>query len=283
MVISRLLVGWLLCLCTAAQAAVTISWEAPTTRTDGTLLPASEIRGYALDMDGVTRPGLITGLSVTLTDLTPGVHCFVLRTVDTEDRVSDNSEEKCREEGTVVVDPPDPPPGNDIPTTHWSIIDFSSFEADNWLMRPEYAYNRGDPAQHKLWHSRYTPDEAQPPHHITIDLGDRYHVTGFRQVPRAGGGNAVAKAYQIHLSVDGVTWARAAGGLFPPGDAPVEIPLSPLSDSLLATSDGSMLGRYVKFTCLSEQDGGMQCSVDELHVYGNKASSPAPMPPIMVQ
>ena len=268
-----------------ALAAITVTFDRPNTRTDGSPLTQSEIDHYQVDVDGVTQPFTVPGTATSfdLAGLSTDLHCIVMRTVDTGGRMSSNSVEACKEGDIVVVDPPPLPPlAEDLSVDGWTAT-ASSFEVDNWLMRPEYAFNRGDPNEHKLWHSQYTPVEAQLPHTLTVDLGKSAVVESLAMQPRAGGGNATIKDYEFHISPDGQTWERLAAGTAPPGDFPVEVVLDPLTSSLFASADGSATGRYIRLTVLSEQDGGQQGSLDELYVRGRYVNPNPPNPLVMVE
>ena len=90
---------FILLLCTSlsakAQESVSLLFEytAPTTRVDGTALPASEIAGYELRS---SNGGLIMEIAPDVTEyvaesfsLDNGVNCFELSTKDTNGRISE--------------------------------------------------------------------------------------------------------------------------------------------------------------------------------------------------
>jgi len=79
----------LLTLCTSVFAdSAIITWTAPTERVDGTPLPAEEIGGYILRIDGVVITDTIPGSDTTYTvsGLTPGTYAFDMQTRDTVGR-----------------------------------------------------------------------------------------------------------------------------------------------------------------------------------------------------
>lgn len=91
-----------------ARAQVTndvLTWEAPTTRVDGSPLAPSEILQYRIDWSAVaggpysagtaTVPG--TALTFTRSNRTPGRACYVAVTIDTAGLISANSSEACTE------------------------------------------------------------------------------------------------------------------------------------------------------------------------------------------
>jgi hypothetical protein len=66
-------------------------YEAPTTRTDGTTLAASEIAGYQLTGNGLTID-ISADVSEYIAEgyeIAPGANCFDLVTIDTNGRRSD--------------------------------------------------------------------------------------------------------------------------------------------------------------------------------------------------
>jgi hypothetical protein len=255
------------------NAATTWSFTPPDSRTDGTPLSASEIASYEVEVDGTLYSNLAGNMTVlSLEGLDTREHCLILRTVDTDGRVSTNSERVCKPGDTIIIVPP--PPSAEIPADVWTVVDYSSFELENWHMPPECLFDRGDPCgQSPIWHSRYLPVEAQPPHWVTIDLGAVYTITGFRYHPRPNGGNGTPLEFNYSVSQDLQTWTVVATGTAPPGDFPVDSPV----DTLF----GPVTGQYVRFTVLSEQDGGNQAAVDELYVMGESVRRPKA--PVMVE
>jgi hypothetical protein len=73
-----------------------ITWTAPNTRTDGTALPPDEIGHYDLYADGALLQAVPAGESSIQISMTPGNHCFEMKTVDTDGRESDFSNEACK-------------------------------------------------------------------------------------------------------------------------------------------------------------------------------------------
>jgi len=252
-------------------SALSFTFVAPTTRTDGTPLPLSEIAGYEAHLDGVQQPDLIAANVTAIEYPTLDQGCLAMKTVDTDGRKSVLTAEVCKSDGFVPLPPP-PPDDDDIPTDKWTVEHVSSYEIDNWLMRPEYAFNRGDPTENALWHSRYTPTEALPPHELQVDMQATYRVTAFSQKPRTGAGNATVKDYIFYLSEDGVTFTEVARGVFPPGDQLHTVEIEPT------------VARYWSFVALTEQDGGNQASTDEIFLRGSLVVVPArPSPPVMIE
>jgi hypothetical protein len=79
---------------------VTVRFEAPAAREDGTPLPASEISHYEIDytINGVVQPMTRTPGNETEHTIigATGRYCVVLRTVDTDTLVSAPTDPTCR-------------------------------------------------------------------------------------------------------------------------------------------------------------------------------------------
>ncbi len=84
---------------TDKSASASLNWVAPTTRTDGTPLPMSEIAGYKIYMgSSATNLTLVTDIPDAytmeheITDLDDGTHYFAVSAYSTENIESDKSE-----------------------------------------------------------------------------------------------------------------------------------------------------------------------------------------------
>ena len=76
---------------------VTINWTTPTEREDGTALTTDEIDRYDLYADGALFTTLAGGMNETFSgSMTPGEHCFAMKTVDTGNRESVFTSEVCK-------------------------------------------------------------------------------------------------------------------------------------------------------------------------------------------
>ena len=51
--------------------------------------------------------------------------------------------------------------------------------------------------------------DPAPPHHVVIDMGTAQPVSGFRYMPRIGGGNGTVKRYRLFVSNDKLNWGVA--------------------------------------------------------------------------
>jgi len=90
---------------TASAAGHKLTWTAPTTRVDGTKLPATEISGYELVYADGKALATVTGTSHVITPPV-GKTCYKARTIDTGKRVSAWTPEVCV---TVAVAAPKAP------------------------------------------------------------------------------------------------------------------------------------------------------------------------------
>jgi beta-galactosidase len=130
-----------------------------------------------------------------------------------------------------------------------TVIAASSFEPGEG--NPEHAVD-GDPDT--FWHSRWSRDEAQPPHFLVIDYSRVIDISGLVYTARADGDNGHVKDYEVYVSVDGQAWNSAvAKGRFA-RDATVET----------IRFAKPVAGRYVKFVALNEQSGRAFATIAEL-------------------
>ena len=96
------------------------------------------------------------------------------------------------------------------------VVDFSSEQnnpdGDKWLAA--YAVD-GDILT--TWSNPWDPTYKGPPHHITIDLGNTYSVTGFTYAKRTdydGADDGDLSTYTVYVSKDGTTFTKAYDGSF---------------------------------------------------------------------
>lgn len=90
-----------------------LSWQAPTSRTDGTPLDPTEIASYTLMMNDQVLFQSVDGQSTTITvdNLDSGEYCFQMNTTDTEGRSGPFGDAVCKTvkagpsaPGTLVID-----------------------------------------------------------------------------------------------------------------------------------------------------------------------------------
>jgi beta-galactosidase len=132
-----------------------------------------------------------------------------------------------------------------------TVIAASSFEPGEG--DPEHAVD-GDPDT--FWHSRWSQDEAQPPHFLVIDYATPQNIAGLIYTARADGDNGHVKDYELYASNDGQTWGDpVARGRFPRDRSEETIQLA-----------RPVTARYLKFVILSEQRGRAFATVAELEL-----------------
>jgi hypothetical protein len=107
-----------------------------------------------------------------------------------------------------------------------------------------------------LWQIQWYPTDTLPPHEIQIDLGDEYHLGGFRYLPRQdGSAKGRIKQYEFYVSMDGQAWGSSvASGQFA-NDATEKEVIFPIT-----------LGRFIRLRSLSEVSGEPWTSAAELNV-----------------
>ena len=88
---------------------------------------------------------------------------------------------------------------------------------------PASAAIDGDTAT--FWHTEWEPapdnvNDAELPHHLTIDLGSAQVITGFSYLPRQSRTNGRVKDWNFYVSTNGTTWGSPIdSGTFPAGTA----------------------------------------------------------------
>lgn len=70
----------------------------------------------------------------------------------------------------------------------------------------------GDPGSY--WHTQWSGANPVPPHTFVVNLGGVRTVTGFKYMPRAGGGNGTVASWRFSTSTDGVNWTQVGQGNF---------------------------------------------------------------------
>jgi len=100
--------------------------------------------------------------------------------------------------------------------TNWKIVDFSTEEpgegGGNGLAKCVFDDNPGT-----YWHSKWAGGEPEPPHYITIDMGESVVLHGLSLMNRhfegdwAENGHGQPKSIKISISKDGETWTENGG------------------------------------------------------------------------
>jgi beta-galactosidase len=136
-------------------------------------------------------------------------------------------------------------------TIHGKVIEASSFEDGEG--NPEHATD-GDPET--FWHSRWSHDEAQPPHFLVLDFGKPLDISALIYTARTDSENGHVKDYELYASNDAQSWSDpVARGRFPGRASEQRIRLA-----------HPVTARYLKFVILSEQRDRPFASVAELEV-----------------
>jgi hypothetical protein len=136
-------------------------------------------------------------------------------------------------------------------TIHGKVIEASSFEEGEG--NPEHATD-GDPET--FWHSRWSHDEAQPPHFLVLDFGKPLDISALIYTARTDSENGHVKDYELYASNDAQSWSDpVARGRFPSRASEQRIGLA-----------HPVTARYLKFVILSEQRDRPFVSVAELEV-----------------
>jgi len=148
------------------------------------------------------------------------------------------------------VKPPLPTP-DAAKIVRGKVIAASSFESGEGEL--EHAVD-GD--TDTFWHSRWSQDEARPPHFLVIDYAQPLDVAGLIYTARTENENGHVKEYELYASLDGKDWGQAvARGRFRRSSPDEAIRLS-----------SPVRARFLKFVMLSEQRGQPFASVAELEV-----------------
>ena len=131
------------------------------------------------------------------------------------------------------------------------VIAASSFESGEG--DPEHAVD-GNPDT--FWHSRWSSNEAQPPHFLVIDYDHPLDIAGLTYTARTDMDNGHVRDYELYASLDGNDWGQpVARGHFHQDNSEETIQLAT-----------PVRARFLKFVMLSEQHGRPFASVAELNV-----------------
>src|SRR5699024_3121425 len=113
----------------------------------------------------------------------------------------------------------------------------------------------GDPSTY--WHTEWYAAQPGFPHHVTIDLGGEYEVSGMSYLRRQDQINSAIKGYRIYVSADGETWGSAvAEGEFTAALTPQNV------------ERAAKRGRYVKLVALSSHAGNQFAGGAEINIGG---------------
>jgi galactose oxidase len=149
---------------------------------------------------------------------------------------------------------PSPPATRVLPRSGW-VASASDEEVTSENGR---AANVLDGSAATIWHSRWSPAPAAPlPHSLTIDMGVKNQVLGFRYLPRSDGSNGWVGAYSIDVSSNGTTWSVVTSGTWPDTSAEKTVTFTAVS------------ARYVRLTATTEAGNrGPWSSAAEINLLG---------------
>jgi len=134
---------------------------------------------------------------------------------------------------------------------NWTIVAASSFESGEG--DPIHAID-GDPDT--FWHSRWSGELAQPPHHLIIDFGKALNVAAINYTARKDMDHGHVRDYEIYLSDDPKEWGTPA--------AKGRIRRNAEEETIRLPQP--VKARYLKFVALNEQSGQAYATVAELEV-----------------
>ncbi|KAI9172750.1 Galactose oxidase [Paramyrothecium foliicola] len=107
-----------------------------------------------------------------------------------------------------------------------------------------------------FWHSTNGATPASLPHQITVDMKQRYVVTGISYQPRSDASQSgIIIRHTLSISDDGQSWRTAAEGYY-------------LADNTIKyVFFTASTARYIRLSALSEIGGNQWSSAAEIHVY----------------
>ncbi|MFF4829913.1 family 20 glycosylhydrolase [Streptomyces sp. NPDC001312] len=115
----------------------------------------------------------------------------------------------------------------------------------------------GDP--NTFWHTQWYSAAPGFPHHITLDLGKTYDVTGLQYTQRQNARNGRIQDYRIAVSADGTTWTEVATGSLTEALTPQNVEF------------GATRGRYVRLTGLNSPAANAFAGAAEVNIGGRPA------------
>lgn len=146
-------------------------------------------------------------------------------------------------------------PSGLVPFRKLKLISVSSENTAN----QKHASNAIDGDPTTIWHTQWSGELQSHPHHLTIDLGEEYLVSGFRYLARQDEGwNGAIRKCTFQVSHDSQNF----------GSAGVKAVFSKSKESQEVTCP-SVSARYVRIVIESEVNGGPWASIAELGVVGS--------------
>jgi alpha-L-fucosidase len=98
-----------------------------------------------------------------------------------------------------------------VSTKNWKVVSVSSIQSSKWSAEKAYDGNPGT-----FWHTSWNKGYTSHPHHLTIDMGKEYKVSGFSYLPRQDRRvpDSMIENWRFEVSRDGENWTKAAEGSF---------------------------------------------------------------------
>lgn len=92
--------------------------------------------------------------------------------------------------------------------SQWKVVEVSSEETSGEGSDNGHAIHAFDGLKSTFWHTQWKGGEPQPPHHITVDMGQEVKMLGFQYVSRDHG-EGWPQEMTLETSLDGEHWEGA--------------------------------------------------------------------------
>ena len=117
-------------------------------------------------------------------------------------------------------------------------------------------YRALDGNPNTMWHTEFGGRDLPGPHHITLDLGKAYEITGFSYLPRPGGGNGTIGQFECFVSDN----AKDLGSPI------LASQFTEASAENVVLFPAPVTGRYFRLRALTEVNGRPWASIAELRL-----------------
>lgn len=147
----------------------------------------------------------------------------------------------------------------DYPTysrTNWTVVSFSSQEANGEGANNGRAIFALDGNKDTFWHTQWQGGSPGPPHILVIDMNETKELHGLAFQARQNDGGGKANAVNAQVSTDNVNWVDA-GSFNLQNNKDVQSVFFP---------EGFKTGRYFKVT-INSSYGGNYCATAELKAF----------------
>jgi len=98
-----------------------------------------------------------------------------------------------------------------ISAKSWKVVSVSSVHAGEWAAEKAF-----DGRRDTFWHTSWAKGYKGHPHHLAVDMGREYKVSGFTYLPRQDRQvpDSMIEDWRFEVSSDGKNWTTAAKGSF---------------------------------------------------------------------